>query len=588
MYLRMRTRRKNGKLHRHWSIAETRRLPSGKTVQKHVLYLGELNDAQHAGWVRAIEAVDERHPEEGARQLALFPDDSECVPELDIPVVRIRINEMRLSRPRQWGGCWLALYLWELLNLDGFWQTRLPPSREGTHWLNILKTLVTYRLLDPGSEWRLHRQWLDGSALMDLLAEDVSLGQKDNLYRCLDHLLKHRDDLFVFLKPRWASLFGETYDVLLYDLTSTYFECDPPEFPGSSKKRFGHSRDRRSDCVQVVIALVVTPRGFPLAYEVYAGNTRDPQTLREFLKRIEAKYGKAGRVWLMDRGVPTEATLQQMRTENVLYLVGTPKGMLAAFEQSLLEQPWAVAREAVRVKLIEHESEFYIYVESQDRVAKERSMRRRRLKVLWRRLQALRKMTQTRDELLMRLGAAKKDAGRAWALVAIQVPEAGQEVNPQTFTFSLERDKLRQVRRREGRYLLRSNMKSERPECVWERYLLLTQIEQAFKDLKGDLSIRPIFHQKERRIEAHIFVAFLAYCLHTTLRNLARQQATGLTTRTILEKFQTIQMVDVDLPTTDGHRIHLSRTTEPGPEIELLLHRLGLELPAQPPPRVCY
>jgi transposase len=290
----------------------------------------------------------------------------------------------------------------------------------------------------------------------------------------------------------------------------------------------------------------------------------------------------------MDRGIPTEATLREMREEGISYLVGTPKGRLAQFEQALLERPWTAARESVRVKLVEHEREFYVYVESQDRVAKERSMRRRRLKKLWRRLQELRQMKgQTRDELLMRLGAAKKEAGRAWALVNVHVPEAGQEVNAQTFTISLDRDKLRQMRRREGRYLLRSNMTSERPECVWERYLLLTQVEQAFKDLKGDLSVRPIFHQKEHRIEAHIFASFLAYCLHTTLRNLAKQQAMGLTTRTILEKLQTIQMVDVDLPTTDGHRIHLSRTTEPGAEVALLLQRLSLELPAQPPPRIC-
>ena len=386
----------------------------------------------------------------------------------------------------------------------------------------------------------------------DLLGDQHSLFHKDNDYRCLDKLLPHKDDMFSFLQPRWKNLFGETYDILLYDLTSTYFECDPPENAESSKKRFGYSRDKRSDCVQVVIALVVTPNGFPLAYEVYPGNTRDSNTLREFLARIESRYGKRDRVWLMDRGIPTEETLKEMREEGVSYLVGTPKGKLTKLERELLKKNWTAARDSVRVKLLADEDEFYVYVESQDRIHKERSMRKRRLKELWRRLHELRTMTQSRDELLMRLGAAKKEAGRAWSLVQVNKPEKDQAVNQETFTFSLNKEKLRQVRRREGRYLLRSNMVCENPERVWEQYLLLTQVEQAFKDLKGDLSLRPIYHQKEGRIEAHIFVAFMAYCLQVTLRQKAREHAMGLTARTILEKFEAVQMVDVNLPTTDG------------------------------------
>jgi hypothetical protein len=566
---------------------ESQRLPSGKTAQKHVLYLGELNDVQRAGWVRAIEALDEARPDESSTQMALFPEDREEVPDLSIPIVRIRIGQMALRRPRQFGACWLALHLWAILDFDAFWDSRLKPSREGTHWLNILKTLVVYRLIDPGSEWRLHRQWLDESAMPDLLDHDASLHHKDNYYRCLDKLLEHRDAMFQFLQPRWATLFDESYDILLYDLTSTYFECDPPENPEASKKRYGYSRDRRSDCVQVVIALVVTPNGFPLAYEVYPGNTRDTSTLREFLNRIESQYGKKGRTWLMDRGIPTEETLGQMREEGVSYLVGTPKGKLSRLEKPLLEKNWTEARESVRVKLLAEEGEFYVYIESQDRIHKERSMRKRRLKKLWRRLHQLQQMKrQTRDELLMRLGAAKKEAGRAWSLVQVNTPEKDQEINSETFTFSLQWEKVRQVRRREGRYLLRSNMVCEKPEHVWEQYLLLTQVEQAFKDLKGDLSIRPIYHQKENRIEAHIFVAFVAYCLQATLRQMARQHATGLTARSVLDKFKAIQMIDVDLPTTDDRCIHLTRHTEPGPKLELLMQKLNLQLPAQPPPRI--
>jgi len=586
MFLRKRVRKKNGKKYRYWSIVENRRLACGKSAQKHILYLGELNDAQRAGWVRAIDALDDAHPQNAHTQLALFPDDRTELPALEIPIVKIHIDRIALHRPRQFGACWLAMHMWDRLGLDSFWTPRLRPSRQNTHWLHVLKTLVAYRLIDPGSEWRLHRQWLDDSAMSDLLDRDASMAHKDNLYRCLDKLLDHRDEMFQFLRPRWAALFQERYDVLLYDLTSTYFESDPPEQPTSSKKRFGYSRDRRSDCVQVVIALVVTPNGFPLAYEVLPGNTRDTSTLRAFLDRIEAQYGKRDRVWIMDRGIPTEAILEEMRADGVSYLVGTPKGRLSELESTLLEKPWTEVRESVRVKLLPQSGEFYVYVESQDRVAKERSMRRRRLRRLWTRLHELRQMKQTRDQLLMRLGAARKEAGRAWSLVEVKTPAKNEEVNPETWSFSLRTDKLRQVYRREGRYLLRSNMVCEKPERVWEQYLTLTQVEQAFKDLKGDLSIRPIYHQKESRIEAHIFVAFIAYCLQATLRQMARQHAPGLTSRTILEKFKTIQMVDVDLPTTDGRRIHLSRRTEPNSELALLLYRMNLRLPPQPPPRI--
>ncbi len=459
MYLRQRTRKKNGKIHRYWSIVESRRLADGKRVQKHVLYLGELNDVQHAGWVQSIQALDSKGSTSDSQQMALFADDCETVPDLEIPIVRIRINEMTMRRPRQYGACWLAMHLWQLLHLDEFWRSRLRSCRKHTRWLKVLKTLVAYRLIAPGSEWRLHRHWFDNSAMADLLDEDFSLAQKDRLYRSLDHLLAHRDEFFQFLKPRWANLFGESYEVLLYDLTSTYFESEPPENMTTSKKRFGYSRDHRSDCVQVVIALVVTPNGFPLAYEVYPGNTHDSSTLRKFLSHIEQRYGKTGRVWLMDRGIPTEQTLAQMRNDGGYYLVGTPKGKLSKLEKSLLSLPWTEARESVRVKLLTEDDEFYVYVESEERLAKERAMRRRRLRKLWDRLHELRQLKrQTRDELLMRLGAARKEAGRAWSLVTVNVPDKNQQVNVDTFSFSLNKDKLQQVRRREGRYLLRRRL----------------------------------------------------------------------------------------------------------------------------------
>ena len=554
-------------------------------VQRQVLYLGELNDNQRAGWVRTIEAVWGEKPT--ARQLALFPDDREALPIADCETVQVRLDKIELRRPREWGASWMGLYVWDMLELDTFWRSRLPSSRKGTSWLNMLKALVCYRLIDPGSEFRFHREWYVRSAIGDLLGEDYSLAQKDKAYRCLDLLLEHRDELFGFLKGQWGKLFEAKYDVLLYDLTSTYFESEPPPPDAVSKKRFGYSRDKRSDCVQVVVALVLTPEGFPVAYEVYPGNTRDTATLGEFLNRVEKQYGKFQRTWLMDRGIPTEEMLEKMRERGIDYLVGTPKGHLSRVEKPLLEQTWIQARESVRVKILQQESELYVYVESQERVAKERSMRRRRLRRLWAGLRELRnRKSITRDDLLMHIGALKKEAGRDFRLVNISIPEPQEPVKENTFRFSLDRERLRQAYRREGRYLLRSNMQATAPETVWENYLLLTRIEQAFKDLKGSLSIRPIWHQLEKRIEAHIFVSFLAFCLHTTLRNLARGRAAGLTSEAILEKLSSMQMIDVHLPTTDGRHIVMSRYTQPEKDVSLLLAQLGLTLPEQPPPKV--
>ncbi|MBD3856664.1 MAG: IS1634 family transposase [Acidobacteria bacterium] len=583
MFLRVRNRNKNGKRHRYWSIVENRRVCGGRVVQRQVLHLGELNDTQRAGWVRAIEALEPAT--ERAQQLALFPDDVQSLPTLDYPIVQIRLDRIQLRRPRQWGACWLTCQLWDMLGLDGFWNERLGLSRKGTHWLHVLKTLVAYRLIDPGSEFRLHRQWFERSAMADLLGASAGVAGKNTLYRCLDRLLEHRQALFSHLTQRWRTLFHTHYDVLLYDLTSTYFECDPPE-RCDDKRRFGYSRDHRPDCVQVVIGLVVTPEGLPLGYEIYPGNTNDATTLRGFLDRIEAQYGRVNRVWLMDRGIPTEETLAYMRSQGTFYLVGTPKGRLNKLEQSLLQQPWHQAREQVRVKWLPSEGEFYLYVESAARVTKERAMRRRRLKRLLHRLAQLQRMKQSRDALLMRLGEARRQAGRTWSLVDIHVPGKNQPVTPETFTFSLSRAKLRRWRRREGRYLLRSNLPQDEPGAVWEKYLLLTQVEQAFKELKNDLSIRPIHHQCQLRIEAHIFVSFLAYCLFTTLRNLLRPSATGLTSRSVIDTFSQMQMIDVHLPTTDGRVILLQRYTEPEPEVQLLLDRLNLRLPNQPPPRI--
>src|SRR5450631_1598340 len=442
MFLRAKIRRKDGKEHRTWSLVENKRVSGGRVVQRHVLYLGEINSSQELAWRKSIEVLEDGV--DRPRTLALFPEDH-CEGVLpDASVVRLKLSQLRLSRPRQWGACWLALKLWEELRLDRFWAERLPASRKGTRWDQVLLVLVAYRLIAPGAEWHLHREWYGRSALADLLGADAALADSHKLYRCHDRLLAHRQAVFDHLVGRWRDLFNATFDVLLYDLTSTYFEAEPP-FPDEDKRRFSYSRDHRPDCVQVVIALVVTPEGLPLAYEVLAGNTRDCTTLKDFLARIEAQYGKARRVWCMDRGVPTEEVLAQMRASDppVHYLVGTPKGRLTRLEQALLEQPWHIARPNVQVKLLAQDGELYVFAESRDRVAKERSMRRRQLKWLWQRLRKLSTMSLTRDALLMKLGAAQTKAPAAWRLIEVAVPKHGA-----SFTYRLDPDKLRQVRRR--------------------------------------------------------------------------------------------------------------------------------------------
>ena len=346
MFVRCKRRFKDGKEHRYWSVVENVRVRGGRVVQRHVLYLGEINDSQRAAWCRSIEVLEGKS---GSRQMALFPEDREA-PALGCEVVRINVKDVELRDPRQWGACWLALVLWDRLDLDRFWGPRLPPSRQGTRWLDILKIQVCYRLIDPGSEWRLHRHWYEHSALRDLLGCDRAIAD-DTFYRCLDKLLAHKQAFFSYLRGRWAALFDARFDVLLYDLTSTYFESDPRS---EDKRRFGYSRDKRPDCVQVVIALIVTPEGFPLAYEVMAGNTADQTTLADFLEKIERQYGRSDRVWIMDRGIPTEETLASMREGDapVRYLVGTPKGRLTRLEKAFLELPWQEVRQSVEVKLL--------------------------------------------------------------------------------------------------------------------------------------------------------------------------------------------------------------------------------------------
>lgn len=581
--------KKNGKEHRYWNLVENRRVAGGQVVQRQVLYLGEINDSQQEVWRKSIEVFEDGRS--APRTVALFAEDQRA-PVDDEQVIQVRLKDLAVRNARQWGACWLACELYEQLKLDQFWAERLPPSRKGTRWDLILETLCVYRLIDPGSEWRLHRHWFERSAMADLLGSDFRLAESHRLYDCHDLLLKHKEALFTHLSERWKDLFNAKFDVLLYDLTSTYFESDPP-FGEGDKRKFGYSRDKRPDCVQVVIALIVTPEGFPLAYEVLAGNTSDKTTLRDFLQKIEAQYGKAQRIWIMDRGIPSEEVLAEMRASDppIYYLVGTPKGRLSKLEADLITRPWEQVRPGVEVKLLSHEGELYVQTQSQDRIGKERAMRKRRLRKLWDRLCELKKMKLSAKALLIKIGEAKKEAGRVFGLIDLKLPNPSKSKRKKSktkvnFSFRINRAKFRDAYRREGRYLLRSNLPEQVPATLWEYYIQLIQVEEAFKNLKGDLGIRPIFHQLAHRIEAHIFIAFISYCLHVTLRRRLRDLAPGLTPRAVLEKFSAMQMIDVYLPTSDGRTIILSRYTQPETELQLLLNQLKLQLPDQPPPRI--
>jgi transposase len=588
MFLRCHERKKNGKLHYYWSIVESRRVAGGQPVQRQVLYLGEISDSQEAAWRKSIEVFDEDR--ESSEQFCLFSSDK-AIADDQVNALSLRLTEMRLLRPRSFGDCWLGCVLWDQLGLGAFWDSKLGGDRAGVPWSRVLQVLAVNRLCDPMTEFSVHRRWFLSSAMDELLGVDFAAAAKDRLYRCLDRILPHKQALCQFLVERWKTLFDASFDVLLYDLTSTYFEGSCQEIP---KAKHGYSRDQRSDCRQVVIALVVTVEGLPLAYEVLAGNRSDKTTLAEFLEKIQSMYGKARRVWVMDRGIPTKATLAQMRRDGVAYLVGTPKTLLGQLEAELLGKPWERVHDGMKVKLLEKEGELYVQAHSQQRQKKETAMRRRRLKKLVHGLNRLKRRPPSRDRLLKRVAVLQKEAGRVKSFVRVREPAADEPVNRQTFVCTFNRAAWKASLERDGSYILRASIPwddfpaemEKKAPVLWEWYMQLVRVEEAFKTLKSDLGLRPIHHQLESRVEAHILVAFLGYCLSVTLRMRLRESADGLTPRAVLQSMSQVQMVEVHIPTTDGRVLVLPRHTDPEPEQKMILEHLGLELPLQPPPRI--
>jgi transposase len=580
MFLRSYKRKKNGKWHEYFSVVENRRVARGKTLQRTVLYLGEITGSQEDAWRKTLQIFDQDTGKTLTK--SLFADYSE-IANHDTDSIKVKLSQMRLCRPRTFGGCWLGCQLWQQLGLDEFWSERLDKSRSDISWPKVLKLLVVNRLIRPGSEFYIHRQWFDQTAMDELLRTDHRIAAKDRLYRCLDRILQHKEDLCKHLKSRWEDMFDIEFDVLLYDLTSTYFEGLCEQNP---KARFGYSRDKRSDCRQVVIALVVTPEGFPLGYEILPGNTLDKTTLRFFLDKIESIYGKARRVWVMDRGIPTEETLKVMRDNGIHYLVGTPRSMLNKFEDNLLDMDFQHTNDNVAVKLLPKGNELYVLAKSKDRRAKERAMRKHKLRKYLQGLEKLRKNCRSRDRLLERLGALKQQAGKSTKCVDLTIPPQGNRVTPDNFAYTFNKDTYKKTILRDGVYLLRTTLTEADPDVIWQRYVLLTQVEAAFKSLKSDLAVRPVYHQLEHRVEAHIFVAFLAYCLAVTLRQKLRFHAPGLTATEVFDKLGTIMMIDVRIPTADGRMLEMRRYSQPEIEHRIILDKLKMNLPKQPPPKV--
>jgi transposase len=579
MYLKTHKRKKNGKYHEYYSIAEKRKISRGRYVEKIVLYLGEISDSQKKSWQKSIKILNENNK---PSYKSLFAIDNETQAYYDVDTIPVKLSKMKLSKPRTFGDCWLGCEIWNQLGLDEFWAERIDTARSPFKYSKVLKLLTLNRLIKPGSEFYIHHHWFDQTAMAALLDCDYEIASKDRLYRCLDRIVSYKDELCKYLTEQWQMMFNLEYDVLLYDITSTYFEGLCKRNP---KAKFGRSKDKRSDCRQVLIALVVTPDGFPINYEVLAGNTGESSTLTDLMAKIEKMYGKARRVWLMDRGIPTDASLKVLRESGIDYLVGTQRKLLDEFQRELLVQNWQQVNESVCVKYLEKEGECYVLALSKSRMAKERAIRKRKLRDYLEGLDKLQKY-RDRDRFMKRLGVLHHQAGSCRHCVDLKLPAEGKRVSKKNFKFSFNHQKYRAMIYRDGMYFLRTNQTGKEAVELWQQYMLQCNVEQAFKELKSDIGVRPVYHHKEERVDAHIFVAFLSYCLQTTLRHKLRQSASGLTAQSVLEALCRIQMLDVTFETQDNRVLLMQRYTEPELEHKLILSHLKMELPLQKPPKI--
>jgi len=577
MFLRPYRVAKDGKDHTYWSLVETVRTPDGPR-QRTVCYLGELNSSAQARWLKAVEVFNEQ----GERQqLKLFPSDVP-VPENDPDVARVWVKKIRLERVRQFGNCWLGLELWKRLGLDRFFEALLDDEPADVPWSRVAALLAINRLCSPSSELGIEERWYPATALDDLLGFPAGAINDTRLYRCLDHLLPHKTKLEQHLKQRYGELFAAEFDVLLYDLTSSYVEGQAERNPMMQR---GYSRDHRPDCKQVVIALIVNAEGFPLSYETFDGNRADVTTLEAVMRMVERKYGRARRVWVFDRGIISEENLASLRKRGGQYLVGTPRSKLRGVERELLEGGWVQVRDEVEAKLVPMPTgtETYVLCRSTARREKEQAIRRRFSARMERALKHLAQRVEKgqlkdRQKIERRLGRIQARHPQVTDLYTMGITEHEGHL---VVEWKLLEERRAWREAREGTYLLRTNLQGESAEELWTKYIQLTEAESAFRALKSELSIRPLFHQLEPRVKAHILAAFLGYALWVTLKHLLRQSPSDLSPARALALLCTLQSADIVLPTTDGRELRLRRITEPSPEQKQLLQQLNITPPGR-------
>jgi len=589
MFLRPNHRGKDGKEHTYWSLVESVRTPDGPR-QRTLCHLGELNGSDHARWLRTVEVFNEQGE---AQQLKLFP--SQVEPPADDPqVARVLVNRVRLERTRQFGACYLGLELWRRLELDRFFEQAVDDDPADVAWSRVAALLAINRLCAPGSELAIEQRWYPSTALDDLLAIGEGKINDTRLYRCLDRILPHKTKLEQHLKDRYGALFGAEFDVLLYDLTSTYVEGAAEKNPMMCR---GYSRDHRPDCEQMVIALIVNSEGFPFSYETFDGNRADVSTMETILRMVERKYGKARRIWVMDRGIVSEENLAAIRKRGGQYLVGTPRSQMKQFEAELVKEDWTRVRPEVEVKkvVIPQGEETYILCRTAGRKEKEKAIRNRFSSSMEKALKALEKTIalgrlKDRNKMERRLGKIQARHPSVNDLYDLSLRDTAEGVR---LFWQMKEDHKRWRESREGAYLLRTNLKVETAEELWSQYMQLTEAEASFRALKSELSIRPLFHQLESRVKAHVMVAFLGYALWVTLKHLLKRRAPivpqpsasgvdnaqALSPMRALALLSTLQSADIVLPTTDGREIRLRRITEPTAEQKSLLQQLGLSLP---------
>jgi len=578
MFLRSHRRSKDGKQHSYWSLVETVRTPDGPR-QRRLCYLGELNDSARSRWLKTIEVFN---AEGESTQLKLFPSEVEP-PENDPDVARVLLKKVRLERTRQLGPCYLGWELWRRLKLDEFFQGAIDTDGADVAWSRVAAILGINRLCAPGSELALEQQWYPGTSLGDILHIEEGKINDTRLYRCLDRILPLKTKLEQHLKQRYGELFGAEFDVMLYDLTSTYVEGAAEANP---MMRRGYSRDHRPDCQQLVLALIVNPEGFPCSYEVFNGNRADVTTVEVILRMVERKYGKARRIWVMDRGIVSEANLAAIRKRDGQYLVGTPRSKMKEFEAHLKEEAnWEQVRDEVQVKLISIPGgqETFILCKTEGRQQKEHAIRNRFARRMEAALDSLQKQVKAgrlknRDKIHVRIGRILASHPQVADLYEVAVKEASGQLSIEWSA----KDSQRQWREaREGAYLLRTNLTATTASELWAKYMQLTEVEAAFRALKSELSIRPLFHQLERRVKAHVMVGFLGYALWVTLKHLLRRKQSDWSATRALAELATLQSADIVLPTTDGREIRLRRITEPSAGQQRLLRQLGIDLPQQ-------